>query len=126
MKKEFYEKINLRHDMNGQIIVEVALGLASESGEVAQLVRKREFERISLPVGAMLMELSDVLHYLTLASSYYGLTLDELAEVNEKKMYARDIGMGSTFDALMWHYDETKGFRHEMDIVSDALKVVER
>lgn len=124
MNDEVYEKINERHEMGKHTLTEAALGLASEAGEVAQLVRKRDFEGCVLSTGSMLMELSDVLHYLILACSCYGLTLDELAEINMVKCHARDIGQGAHYEALMWHYDENNDFDHEMSIVRDALEVI--
>ena len=124
MNDEVYEKINERHEMDKHTLTEAALGLASEAGEVAQLVRKRDFEGCVLSTGSMLMELSDVLHYLILACSCYGLTLDELAEINMVKCHARDIGQGAHYEALMWHYDENNDFNHEMGIVRDALEVI--
>lgn len=124
MNDEVYEKINERHEMSKHTLTEAALGLASEAGEVAQLVRKRDFEGCVLSTGSMLMELSDVLHYLILACSCYGLTLDELAEINMVKCHARDIGQGAHYEALMWHYDENNDFDHEMGIVRDALEVI--
>ena len=118
-----YETINSRHEMDKHTLTEAALGLASEAGEVAQLVRKRDFEGCVLSTGSMLMELSDVLHYLILACSCYGLTLEELGEINMVKCHARDIGQGAHYEALMWHYDENNDFDHEMSIVRDALQL---
>lgn len=119
-----YERINERHDMGEMTIVEAALGLVSESGEVAQLVRKREFETQALNVGEMLTELSDVLHYLVLACSCYGVTLADLGEINRVKLKARDMGNEKVFNAMMHHYDEFADSVDELAKVENALEVV--
>ena len=51
-------------------LVEAALGLASEAGEVAQIIRKHEYESHGIKPGSLALELGDVLHYLAQACDY--------------------------------------------------------
>lgn len=120
MLDELYGRINERHIMDSMTIGEAALGLASEAGEVAQLIRKDRYEGKSLNEGEMLMELSDVLHYLVLACSCYGITLDDLARVNTAKMAAKDDGQLDGFDAAMHHFSALD-FDAEFALIAQAL-----
>lgn len=120
-----YERITERHVMDGETIKEAALGLASEAGEVVQLVRKNVYDGQKLSEGEMLVELSDVLHYLVLACACYGITLEQLADVNGTKLKARDKGCGHLFDALMYGFSGVYGnFDEELAEINAAIEVV--
>lgn len=122
-KMDIYERIKSRHAWNEGTILDAALGLGRETGEVEQLVSKWLFDGQSLVPGDMLMELSDVAHYLVLACIYFGVTLDELLEINTIKMVALDSGQRRTFEAMMYHLDvdhfkdEIRKVRAEMEAV---------
>lgn len=82
-------------------LVEVALGLTSEAGEVAQLIRKHEYETQGVKPGSLALELGDVLHYLAQACDYLEISLEELAELNAVKMRALDKGERRNFESLV-------------------------
>lgn len=87
-------------------LVEASLGLASEAGEVAQIIRKHEYESHGIKPGSLALELGDVLHYLVQACDYLGISLEELAALNAVKMKALDKGERRNFEALiaLWRW----------------------
>ena len=115
-----YTMIDKRH--GGATLKDVVLGLASEAGECAQLVRK-EMEDIALNPGEMIMELSDVWHYLVLGCAYYGITLDDLMMVNQAKMRALDVEMRHIFEQNLMRWDGSPDTLE--DVVSAAEADVE-
>lgn len=87
-------------------LVEAALGLTSEAGEVVQIIRKHEYESHGIKPGSLALELGDVLHYLVQACDYLGISLEELAALNAVKMKALDKGERRNFEALiaLWRW----------------------
>lgn len=87
-------------------LVEAALGLISEAGEVAQIIRKHEYESHGIKPGSLALELGDVLHYLVQACDYLGISLEDLAELNAVKMKALDKGERRNFEAMvaLWRW----------------------
>lgn len=87
-------------------LVEAALGLASEAGEVAQIVRKHEYEYHAVNTGRLALELGDVLHYLVQACDYLDVSLEDLAELNKVKMQALDKGERRNFEQFvaLWQW----------------------
>jgi NTP pyrophosphatase (non-canonical NTP hydrolase) len=65
------------------------LGLNGESGEVAELVKKYLDRGKEIVPSNMLLELGDVLWYLTALGNLYGFTLEEIARANIAKLTAR-------------------------------------
>ena len=69
------------------------LGLAGEAGEVANIVKKiqRDFDgEITDDIrGKLKDELGDVLWYISACADELGLTLEEIAEFNVRKLAAR-------------------------------------
>jgi NTP pyrophosphatase (non-canonical NTP hydrolase) len=59
-----------------------SLGLAGESGEVIDMVKKWMFAGHHLDRAELLREIGDVLWYLTLLCSVFGWTLDDAMQVN--------------------------------------------
>lgn len=105
---EFMDYVAQRHEWGRPIaenLAEGALGLTSESGEVAQIVRKYNFERQGFNPGEFILELGDVCHYLAYMCRVTGLTLDDLIMVNEAKCEATDRGRKQIFEAAMRHWD---------------------
>lgn len=105
---EFMDYVAQRHEWGRPIaenLAEGALGLTSESGEVAQIVRKYNFERQGFNPGEFILELGDVCHYLAYMCRVTGLTLDDLIAVNTAKGRATDRGIKKTFEAAMRHWD---------------------
>lgn len=87
---------------------EAALGLTSESGELAQIVRKYNFEGQGLNPGELILELSDVYHYLALMCSLTMFDLEDLETVNRAKCEATDAGYKRSFEAALSHWDGNK------------------
>lgn len=65
------------------------LGLAGETGEVVEPIKKLIFYGTPIGRTQMVEELGDVLWYLTNIASEYGLYLDEIAEYNIQKLKKR-------------------------------------
>lgn len=66
-----------------------ALGLAGESGEAADLVKKHLFHGHALEEDKLKKELGDVLWYVALLADALGLSLGEVAQHNVDKLRAR-------------------------------------
>lgn len=79
----------LRVKDDTQRIPHVALGLAGEAGEVADLVKKSQYEGNRLDLEKLEEELGDVLWYLQCMCNYLGLTIEQLAKLNIQKLAAR-------------------------------------
>jgi NTP pyrophosphatase (non-canonical NTP hydrolase) len=78
--------------------VHCALGLAGESGEVADLFKKAQYcGRPAIDEGKLVEELGDVFWYHTWLLSDLGLTHEELAWLNVCKLEDRH-GVLSTYD----------------------------
>lgn len=65
------------------------LGLAGESGEVCDILKKHLFQGHEFDRGAMIDELGDVLWYLAEAAAGLGVTLEEVATHNIAKLRER-------------------------------------
>jgi len=65
------------------------LGLAGESGEVADMAKKRYYHDVDYTREAMKKELGDVLWYLTAVAKDNGMTLEEIAIGNVEKLRKR-------------------------------------
>jgi NTP pyrophosphatase (non-canonical NTP hydrolase) len=70
-----------------------AMGLAGETGEVMELLKKH-WRDGKHPGEDMLLELGDVLHYLLVIAHAYGWTLGDLMEANVTKLTKRDAKRG--------------------------------
>ena len=70
-------------------LVNAALGLAGEAGEVADLVKKHLYQGHPLTVGKLALEIGDVLWYLAQISSALDLSLGDVAQANLDKLAAR-------------------------------------
>ena len=66
-----------------------ALGLAGESGEVADLIKKGIGHGHDVPLDKLTSELGDVLWYVAAVAKCYGLTLEEVAAYNVAKLRKR-------------------------------------
>ena len=70
-------------------LLDAASGLAEEAGEVLGLVRKRVFQERESSAERMTEELGDVLWCLAVTADSFGLTLDEIASANLRKLERR-------------------------------------
>lgn len=70
-------------------ILQGVMGLAGESGECVDLVKKFIFQGHSLDSEHLMKELGDVAWYLALTADTIGYTLEEVLEANVKKLEDR-------------------------------------
>jgi len=67
----------------------VALGIAGEAGEVAEIVKKHLFHGHPLDNEKLRKELGDVLWYLAAVATVQGIDLQDVADANVEKLRAR-------------------------------------
>jgi len=77
----------------GKNIFYPALGLCSEAGEVADKIKKIMRDKGGVfedeDIEAIKKELGDVLWYIAMLASEFGISLEEVAEVNLEKLKKR-------------------------------------
>ncbi len=66
-----------------------ALGLAGESGEVVDLIKKGIYHQRGIDKDLIKKELGDVLWYVSALCTQFDFTLEEVMEANIKKLKAR-------------------------------------
>lgn len=67
------------------------IGLAGETGEVAEWVKKRVYRGNEKFTEDMLMsELGDVVHYVTRIALHYGMSLKDIMAANVEKLQKRE------------------------------------
>ena len=92
MTIEEYQKEVMRTcgaTIEGDRLVMSALGLAGETGEVVDIIKKYIFHSHNLPAVKLRDELGDVLWYLTVLGEACGLDLENIMEHNIKKLRDR-------------------------------------
>jgi NTP pyrophosphatase (non-canonical NTP hydrolase) len=93
MKMNTYQELALRTCNPSldarQRLTNGALGLAGESGEAADLIKKHLFHGHALEEEKLKKELGDVLWYVALLADALGLGLEEVAQRNVDKLRAR-------------------------------------
>ena len=76
-------------DMQDEIM-NCALGLAGEAGEVADIIKKTYFHKDKPGyLDELRLELGDVFYYATKLMDLYGFTLEEVLEANRVKLSER-------------------------------------
>lgn len=70
-------------------ILNAALGLTGEAGEVADMVKKWKFQGHLLDPKDIAKELGDICWYVALMSESIGLSFDEILEMNIEKLKKR-------------------------------------
>jgi NTP pyrophosphatase (non-canonical NTP hydrolase) len=78
-----------RHPDPLQRLINGALGLCGEAGEVADLVKKAQFQGHPLETHKVAEELGDVLWYAALVCDALGMTMSEVMEANIDKLRRR-------------------------------------
>ena len=73
----------------GAHLVHMALGVAGESGELVDAVKKYAIYQKELDVENILEELGDLLFYIQGIANRFGVTLDSFAERNIQKLEVR-------------------------------------
>lgn len=88
-----YQKLALRTartDLDStQLLLNGALGLAGESGEVVDGIKKHLFQGHWLDRGHLIKELGDICWYLAIAAEALGTDLDTIFQMNIDKLKAR-------------------------------------
>lgn len=86
-----YQRAALRtaNGTNCVNLMNAALGMAGESGEVADIIKKHTFQGHDLDVNHVAEELGDVLWYVAVGAEAIGLSLGEVAQRNVDKLKRR-------------------------------------
>ena len=71
------------------LLLNAALGLCGESGEVADLVKKHRFQGHDLDFEHIAKELGDIAWYLAVGAYAIGLDLETIFRMNIEKLKAR-------------------------------------
>ena len=72
-----------------ELLLNSALGLCGESGEVADLVKKHRFQGHDIDVEHIAKELGDVTWYLAVGAYSIGYDLEKILQMNVDKLKAR-------------------------------------
>lgn len=83
-------------------ILNAALGISGEAGEVTELVKKWRFHDHELKSSEIKDELGDLLWYIQLMATTLGLTMEEIFRGNIDKLQAR---YGDTFTVEASHHN---------------------
>ncbi len=93
MELDEYQKLALRtaghRESQDKVLTYAALGLAGESGEVAEIIKKTFYHGHALDKESLHKELGDVLWYLAVMADGLGFSLDQIAQTNIAKLRAR-------------------------------------
>jgi NTP pyrophosphatase (non-canonical NTP hydrolase) len=72
-----------------ELLILTALGIAGESGEIVDTIKKVLYHSHELNVPDLCKELGDLLWYMTLLSDTIGLTLNDVMQANVEKLHKR-------------------------------------
>lgn len=72
-----------------ELLLNSALGLCGESGEVADLLKKYHFQGHNLDIDHVAKELGDIAWYLAVGAYSIGYDLEEILQMNVDKLKAR-------------------------------------
>ena len=89
-QKEAFDLIS--EDGRKNMVLNGVLGLAGESGECCDIVKKNRFQGHELNKEHLIEELGDVMWYIAEAASGLGVTLEEVAQYNLDKLHKRYHG----------------------------------
>ena len=78
-------------------LVNMVLGLAGESGEIADMVKKTVYHKHELDLGELVDELGDLLWYVAAICTLFNIDMDKVMERNIEKLKAR-YPEGFTFE----------------------------
>lgn len=74
---------------NENLILNGAMGLNGEAGEVIDMLKKYMFQGHNLDIEHIAKELGDCLWYIAVCAKGAGYTLDEIAQMNVSKLRKR-------------------------------------
>lgn len=92
MEMDKYQKAAMRTASGldrHELLMNVALGICGEGGEVADLVKKAAFQGHDLDREHVAKELGDCLWYIAVGAEAVGHTLGEIAQMNMDKLRKR-------------------------------------
>ena len=72
-----------------ELLLNSALGLCGESGEVADIIKKFRFQGYDLDFDHVAKELGDISWYLAVGAYAIGLDLESIFRINKEKLEAR-------------------------------------
>jgi len=75
-------------DLDKQLFI-ITTGLAGEAGEVVDLIKKSVRDDKEVDRENLLLELGDVLHYLTIMAIRFGFDLEQIMQANIEKLEKR-------------------------------------
>lgn len=106
MRNDVYEAAAMRtcrHSKESQqAVLEAALGLNGEAGEVADLIKKSVFGGHPMDRDKLILELGDILWYIAEAAYGLNVSLDEIMTRNIQKLEARyPTGKFTTRDSML-------------------------
>lgn len=112
---EYLAEINTRYaqyppDRAGRLsdnveVVECCFGLAGETGEVIDLIKKQWTYGQVIDDSKLLNELGDVYHYFSRLVMLYGFTMEDVRKANSDKLKAR-YPLGYTDEAAINKVDQ--------------------
>lgn len=70
-------------------LINFAMGLSGESGEVTDHIKKVAFQGHDLDEDAMAYELGDILYYVARFADVLGYDLEQIAKMNQDKLLKR-------------------------------------
>ena len=76
-------------DSSENLMLNGAMGLNGEAGEVIDILKKHIFQGHKLDTEHIAKELGDCLWYIAVCAKGAGYTLDEIAEMNKSKLRKR-------------------------------------
>ena len=82
----------ISEDGRKDMVLNGVLGLAGESGECCDIVKKNRFQGHELNKEHLIEELGDVMWYIAETASGLGVTLEEVAQYNLDKLHKRYHG----------------------------------
>ena len=83
------EEASMTRSEDPAALLNAALGLAGEVGEVIELIKKERFHGVLANTHTLRKELGDVLFYLSWVANLYGVSLSSVAQTNIQKLRER-------------------------------------
>lgn len=102
----------LRDDVPSEMLLHAGLGMATESGEFLDTLKKHRFYGKPLDRQNLIEEAGDLAWYLAAACKALGVTLEEVCQANVAKLRARYPAGFSEHDAI------------HRDVVAEAVAMV--
>ena len=88
-KERLLDKIDKVANVDVGSVIEAGLGMAGESGEVLDMIKKWVFQEKPLDLKHLQKELGDLLWYFALMCNSFGFDWGEIKQTNIKKLEAR-------------------------------------